>query len=330
MLDPLSSMTSPEINLQLIESFEQGLDPRHPESSKVPARVLGFGEISTVLQIGSDSALAYKRMPMFKNAAEVEPYETLYHAYLESLAAAGIEVVPGAFAALPEQDGRVVAYIAQEALPSGTIAHQAIQALPPDEVQRLFLAVLAETSKVFDFNDRQDGRLALGFDAQISNWAVAGYQPGQDHLPEPILLRYFDTSTPLLRRDGREQLDPELFLRSAPSFLVWIIRLFLLDEVMNRYYDRRQVIVDIIANFYKEGLPELIPDLVAVANDFLVKASDPAGAAFEPLTAAEIAAYYKDDARTWRIYLAFRKIDRSLHRLLGREYPYILPDKVKR
>ena len=334
-------MSDIELDYDLIRRFEEGLDPRHPERSQIPARVLGFGEISTVLQIGSgDQAnLAYKRMPMFKDAAEAEAYEALYYDYLDILAQAGIDVVPGALVILPEHRGRVVAYIAQEKLTAGTICHQAIHALPRPEVRRLFLAILAETNKVFEFNQAAAGQTAIGFDAQISNWAIVGFEPDQALLPDPILLRYFDTSTPLIRRQGVERLDPELFLRSAPSFLVWIIRLFLLQDVMNRYYDRRQVIVDIIANFHKEGRPELIPDLVSAANDYL--AGQPDGEVeplegiealweFEALTAAEIDAYYKDDARTWRIYLAFRKIDRRLHHLLGKEYPYVLPDKVKR
>jgi len=271
---------------------------------------------------------------MFKDGREAGSYETLYDAYLETLARAGIDVAPGALAILPERDGRVVAYIVQQKLPAGSIAHQAIHTLPPAEIQRLFLAVLRETNKVFDFNRGQAGQTALGFDAQVSNWAIVDYRPGSGQLPDPVRLRYFDTSTPLMRRQGVEQLDPELFLRSAPSFLVWIIRLFLLEEIMNRYYDRRQVIIDIIANFYKEDRPELIPSLVGTANDFMAAAGDSAAPqpdqSFDPLTTAEIAAYYKDDARTWRIYLAFRKIDRSLHRLLGKKYPYVLPEEIKR
>jgi hypothetical protein len=318
-------MTTIDLDRGLIERFEQGLDPRHPERSQVPARVLGYGEISTVLQIGQ-SDLAYKRMPMFKDAGEASRYEALYDDYLAALAQAGIEVVPGAYTALPERHGRVVAYIVQEQLPAGTIAHQAIHALPPAAIRRLFQAVLDETAKVFDFNRRQAGRVALGFDAQMSNWAITGYRPRAEQLPDPVRLRYFDTSTPLMRLQGVEQLDPELFLRSAPSFLVWIIRLFLLEDVMNRYYDLRQVTTDIIANFYKEGRPELIPGLVDAANETLLAADQDA----TPLTTAEVDAYYKDDARTWRIYLAFRKIDRALHRLLGKEYPYVLPENIKR
>ena len=54
--------------------------------------------------------------------------------------------------------------------------------------------------------------------------------------------------------DGVEQLDPELFLRSAPSFLVWLLRLLFLKDVVDRYYDFHLVAVDLIANFYKEQM----------------------------------------------------------------------------
>ena len=41
-------------------------------------------------------------------------------------------------------------------------------------------------------------------------------------------------------------------------------------------------------------------------------------------------AYYREDAWIWRLYLAFKKVDRALHRLLGKDYPYILPEKIAR
>jgi hypothetical protein len=141
-------------------------------------------------------------------------------------------------------------------------------------------------------------------------------------------LVYLDTSTPLTCKDGQEQLDPELFLRSAPSFLVWILRLFFLDDVLTRYYDFRKVCIDLIANFYKEQRPELIPDLVATINDFFSPQIQ--GGVFEPFTVKEIKAYYQEDAWIWRLYLAFRKIDRSLQGLIGKFYPYILPGAIKR
>ena len=35
------SMNEFKVNTQLLQSFEQGLDPQHPERGKIPARVLG-------------------------------------------------------------------------------------------------------------------------------------------------------------------------------------------------------------------------------------------------------------------------------------------------
>ena len=321
-----------QVDVQLLTDFEQGLDPRFPERSRIPARVLGYGEISTVFELGTgpERELAYKRLPMFRTEAEAESYRALYQTYVAALRdRMGLRVVPTDTVRLAGRiRGRVVVYIVQERLPAGAIGHQAIHHLSPEEVDRLVLAVLTEMDKVFRFNQEHRGELEAGLDGQISNWAIAGLDPDRPALGETIELIYFDTSSPLLRVNGREQLDPELFLRSAPSFLVWLLRLLFLKDVMTRYYDFRQVAVDLVANFYKEQRPELIPGLVDTVNRFFAGNARLRGG--RPLTAAEVRAYYREDAWIWRLYLAFKKVDRSLHRLLGKDYPYILPDKVKR
>ena len=316
-------------NQATLSEFEQGLNLRHPERSRIPARVLGYGEISTVLEIQSAQIgdLAYKRMPMFRTETEVAQYAALYEEYLEVLNnRCGVRVVPGELVKLPGVKGRTVAYITQEKLPPESIGHRAMQHLPADEVIRLIQAVLRDTQKVFDFNRAHRNELELGFDGQISNWAIIDFETETQRLPNEIHLIYLDTSTPLLRKGGREQLDPELFLRSAPFFLAWLLRLLYLDEVLTRYYDFRRVALDLVANFYKEQRVDLIPDLIDLVNAAFAAQSDQ----LDPLTAAEVAAYYKQDAQLWSAYLAARKIDRFLHRLIGREYPYILPEKIKR
>jgi len=321
-----------KINIELLKQFEKGLDPRFPERSAIPARVLGYGEISTVLELGTGSErdLAYKRLPMFRTEEEARDYQALYQEYVEVLGdGVGLRLVPSETVRfMDEERDRVVVYIVQQKQPAEAIGHNAIHRLSPDDVRKLVLAVLRETKKVFDFNRQHSGQLEVGFDGQISNWAIIGFDPEIPALGEEIELVYFDTSTPLMQKNGVEQLNPELFLRSAPSFLVWIIRLLFLEDVMTRYYDFRQVLVDLIANFYKEQRPELIPDLVNTINGFF--SAEIGEDEFEPITVKEVQAYYREDAWIWRIYLAFRKLDRSLHRLLGRDYPYVLPEKIKR
>jgi hypothetical protein len=325
-------MSGPKIDVQLLRRFEKGLDPAFPEKSEIPARVLGYGEISTVLEIGagSERKLAYKRLAMFNTEKEAKQYQALYTEYVQVLQdRIGLRVVPSNTVRLTDEDtGRVIVYIVQEKLSPETIGHKAIHHISSDDVSRLALAVLRETRKVFDFNREHRGELEIGFDGQISNWALGKLIPESSKLAQNIELVYFDTSSPLIRKNGEEQLDPELFLRSSPSFLVWIIRLLFLKDVMTRYYSFRRVAVDLIANFYKEQRPDLISVLVDLVNRFFaaeIRASD-----FKPITAKEAMTYYREDVCIWRIYLALRKIDRFLHRLLGRDYPYVLPGKTKR
>ncbi len=187
---------------------------------------------------------------------------------------------------------------------------------------------MGELLKVWDYNRRQ-AHIQLGIDGQISNWAIADFDPDHPALPEQPRLLYVDTSTPLFRVDGEEQLDAELFLRSAPSFLAWLLRWLFLDDVVGRYYDFHAVIVDLIANFYKEQHAELIPDLVQLANDFLVRQA--ADLAVAPISEKEVASYYRQDAMIWRLYQGARRLDRWLHaRVLRKPYPYILPGPVQR
>jgi hypothetical protein len=318
-----------EYDESLVARFEEGINPLDPERSRIPARVLGYGEMSTVLTIHEGNPnLVYKRMPMFQSEEELAPYLALYEIYQDELAAAGIEIVPAAVTSYVPESGNVVVYIIQEKLEPDSLANQAIHVLPPAEIERLFEAVLANIGRVFAFNEGHAGEIELGFDAQMSNWAIAGYDPGQTGLPDPLELIYLDTSSPLLRRQGEEQLDPELFLRSAPSFLRWVIRLLFLEGVMNRYYDHRQVVIDVLANLYKEKREDVIPALVARANAFLEEAMGEDD--FRPVTEDEVAGYYREDAQIWRFYLASRRIDRRLHRLLCKPYPYVLPGHIDR
>jgi len=320
------------INHELLKQFEHGLDPKFPERNAIPTKVLGYGEISTVLEIGtgSNADLAYKRMPMFRTEQEAETYAALHRAYIQVLTERiGLQVAPSEIVRIVDkQKGRVVVYIVQEKLPSEAIGHRAMRHIPAGDVKRLVLAVLREIAKVFSFNREHRGRLEIGFDGQISNWAIVNFDPAAADLHGKIELVYLDTSAPFVCKDGKEQLNPELFLRSAPSFLVWILRLFFLEDVMTRYYDLRKVTVDLVANFYKEQRPDVVPDLVETVNAFLC--AELQGRALKPITVKEVRAYYREDAWIWRLYLGFRKIDQSLHRLLGKDYAYILPGKIKR
>jgi len=324
-------MTTLEINVDILREFERGLDPQHPERSKIPARVLGYGEISTVfaIQVEGLRDLAFKRLPIFYTMEEMEKYQAIYEEYNRLLEEEiGLRLPPHGYAAFCTDAGCPIFYIIQKQLPYPSIGHHALHLLPPEAVLVLVRRALQELRKVWDFNRRQD-RLQVAIDGQISNWSIEGFDADNPRMDEEASLFYMDTSTPLFRIQGVEQLDPELFLRSAPPFLVWIMRLLFLPDVMNRYYDFHQVVVDLVANFYKEQRPDLIPDLVRVVNDFFTREAAELGV--KPIEEKEVRSYYREDALIWSLYLSMRKVDRFLRtRLLHREYPYILPEKIKR
>lgn len=98
---------------------------------------------------------------------------------------------------------------------------------------------------------------------------------------------------------------------------------------MSRYYNPRKVIIDLIANFYKEQRAELIPAMVAAANDF--NHGEAADLAIQAIDTAEVASYYREDKLIWMSYVAMRRFDRFVRqKLFHREYPYILPGRIKR
>ncbi|MBU1672256.1 MAG: hypothetical protein KKF41_13290 [Actinobacteria bacterium] len=314
-----------EVDVDLLREFERGLDPAQPERSAIPARVLGYGEISTVFQIeGID--LACKRMPIFESEEELVRYHAGFERYNQLLAEIGITVPESGHATVEGRDGSPVVYLLQRRLDPDSIANRAMLGMEPAEVYRLVTSILGELAKLWRFNASHED-VELGIDGQISNWSVVGLEDGR--LPDELELLYLDTSTPFVRLDGAEQLDPELFLRSAPSFLIWIVRALFLEDVMTRYYDFHLVAVDLIANFYKEQRPELIGGLVKAANSFFT--GEAADLDVAPLTEKEIRSYYREDALIWRLYLGMRRLDRFLRtKVTHKGYRYILPGKIRR
>ncbi len=316
------------VDVDQLQQFEQQLDPAHPEAGDMPVRVLGYGEISTVFAIGDDG-LAYKRMPIFQSQEELDAYERIYDEYNRLLEKeAGIHLPAHTRVSVQGKDGNPVLYLVQQRLNPDSIGHQVIHHLDDEETMRLVRRVWREMMQVWEFNQRSD-HIEMALDGQISNWSVMGFDAAHSHLNSEIQLLYIDTSTPLYRVDGVEQIDGELFLRSAPSFLAWVLRRFFLEDVIARYYDFHRVVVDFIANFYKEQRGDLVPQMVTLANDFFV--NEASALAVEPITLKEVQDYYREDAFIWRFYQSARRLDRWLHTaILHKPYPYILPGPVQR
>lgn len=299
------------INKILIEKFEKQLDPHNISASKISAKLIGYGEISSIFELKEIPEVVFKRMPMFKNFEQAKEYSEKYNRYCKLLSEAGVNLPEDDTIIITKSDKLTVLYIAQKKFNSGLIGNKLIHSLSEKEIKTLAKKVVETIYLVWEFNKRNEN-VELAIDSQISNWA---------YYKDTDTLQYFDTSTPLFKINNVEQMEPELVLTSAPSFGRAIIRKFFLDDVINRYYDEKSVNIDLIANLYKEQKPELIPVFIAIVNTFTEK----------KITKKEIDKYYKEDKFIWQLFLGLRRFDKWLHKYIYKKrYEFILPGRVKR
>ncbi|MEE8397678.1 MAG: DUF6206 family protein [Desulfobacterales bacterium] len=306
-----------QLDYALLERFENGLDPQHLDASAVSAKVVGYGEMSTVFQIDDHPAVVFKRLPLFKDRSAAETYGSMYDEYCELLTQLGIFLPDSETIVIEVPKRPVTLYIAQEMLPAQRFGHRLIHSQDEASVKQLIETIMVASEKVWQFCEENRPGMELALDGQLSNWVLT------DEDNEPRLV-FIDTGTPLIKKQGRNLLDPDLLLQAAPKPFRWIIKWLFADEVMNRYYDPRKNMIDLAANLYKEQKPELIPMFIQIINEKL-----PAGVT--PLVTKDIERYYREDRFIWSLFLALRRVDCWLTTAVFRQrYEFILPGKIKR
>ncbi len=304
------------LSQELLYEFENGLNPQKPEESEIPAKIVGYGEISAIFELEADKGTVYKRLPLFDSESAAERYEQMYQEYCHLLETAGMFLPVHRTRIVSVPGHPVTLYIAQKKLPANNFVHNLIHQLDRESGLSLIEQVIREIVKIWEVNETDKSDIKLAIDGQLSNWVK-----DQDNDKR---IFYIDTSTPIFCREGLEQLDPELLLKSAPGFLRWIIRLFFLKDVMTRYYVPRLVFTDLVANLYKEQKMQLIEPAIDIVNDYLMDNQ-------ARLTKAEVDKYYKEDKLIWSLFLGLRRLDRFITtRVLFRRYEFILPGKIKR
>jgi len=319
-----------KIYIKVLKKLERSIDIYNPEHGEVPIKVLGFGEISLVFELLNDvEPIAYKRIPIFDNEKQVNRHIWAYNEYNRLLIQdVGLNLPEYDVAWFKDDDDKIQFYCIQEKISTDSVGNRVIHQVNENDVETLVLLAMKEMKKVCEYSKNHE-TIDLGLDGQISNFAVIGYDPNNPKIDMNTKLVYIDTSTPMFRTDGKEAMDAELFLKSTPSFLRFLVKAMFLDEVVDRYYDWRLVTIDLIANFYKEQKPELIPGIIQKVNDFF--ANEASDFEMEPITLLEVQKYYKNDKRIWVIFQNARKLDRFIKtKILRKRYEFYLPDKIKR
>lgn len=317
------------------KEFERDFFRLYRENIKVD--VVGYGEISTVMQLNknrhirpdiveNESKWIWKKMPPFPTMDEVKRYMKLYDEYRRILTESISIMVPLQITRYFRHDDFYQVYAGQERVKSESICNILIKELDEANANRLLRIILRKLSDVYAFNTRS-GAISIGIDAQLSNWALEVKNLTVPAVNGDEEIIYIDTSSPMIRLNGTEQINPEIFIKSAASFLRPVIRRFFLKQVLDRYYDMRSVAIDILANLHKEKRADLINSFIKTTNEFFAVEKIDA----DEISRKEIDAYYSNDAFIWKFYQASRKLDRFLTEKIARKrYMFRIPEKIER
>lgn len=307
---------------------------------RLQVHIIGIGEITTTIEIlgGKDRGLkdpktgrrfhyAVKKLPPFPSVEDAKLYGALFDKYQEILRdKAGIKLPVWGWFVKPMNDGRALVYAYQERLPQHSNLAIIIKKAGVGECRKLFSLMMKNAKRVFDYN-RADNGIQLGFDAQLPNWCVTGFDPDRSSIRGDEEFKYIDTSTPMMRKaGGADMLDTEIFLKIVPAPFRPIVRGSIIKEVLDRYYRPRDVIMDQIASFYLYLRPDMVPILVADANEYFK--TEMADYDLKPFTVKEMAAYHRQDTMIWVFFRAIKRLDRFIkENFFGKPYEQRLPKK---
>jgi hypothetical protein len=288
---------------------------------RVRRAILGWGEISQVAEVSGSPVLAwrhpdsgaamrvvYKKMPPFLSRADAEAFVQHYLAYNTVLRDEVGIPVPHFDARIVERGGQVLIFVIQERVEPTSVCHEILHDIGAQAAGQLYGLILREYQKLYRFNrDRAADGYELGLDGQIPNWSIAGYKGDPNAISGEERLVYLDTNVPMIRVDGQDVVSTDMYFQALPGAARWLIKRLNLDqEVMDRYYQIRVVMLDFLGNIIVRHREDLVPRLVEMSNEAL--AGPFAEGGFAPFTMEEVQKYYRSDVATWRLWRSLKLV----------------------
>jgi hypothetical protein len=301
-------------------ALSEGISEPFDKGGPIRRRVLGWGEISTVADISGlqitgwrhpDSRapmpVVYKKMPPFLDRSEAEAFVRHYRTYNQVLRdEVGIAVPHFDARITAPEPGRVLIFVVQERIDPASVGHEILRTISSQAAERLYACILRNYEKLFRFNQaRAASGFQIGLDGQIPNWAVAGYDGDPEALTGDEQLLYLDTNVPMIRIDGQDVVSTDMYFQALPGAARWLIKRLNIDqEVMDRYFQTRVIVLDFLGNLIVRHRADLVPRLVEISNEAL--GGPFAAGGFAPFTLEEVQKYYRSDVATWRLWRSLK------------------------
>lgn len=314
---------SPTFNIsekEVLQQFENQLDPCRPESGVMPATVVACGEVSAVLTLKALPDQVCKRMSGFETESQVHSYIKLVKRYCQTLESIGVDVVPTRFASVKAPVGGFTVYLTQPALPGTELGNDILKNGKDEALFSVIAGFLENAEKIFSFNHTNPDKILIAADSQISNWHVT-----------KDTIRLLDVGTPCIRKGTTDLFDSTIIGKAMPLPLRFIFnRLGMFQRYFDSYFCPREIIVDHLANYIKEGRPDRIP----ITLDFIHSWIEENGHHLKlkrKITIKEIKSFYQKDVVLLEAFLQCRRLDRFIRTgVMKKTYNYILPGKISR
>jgi hypothetical protein len=235
-------------------------------------KIIGRGRVSLVIEW--QGSMVVKPLPLFPSRRALDDYSSLWEKQFSILAAANVGVLATRLQVRAEKNGAWAGYLIQPRAAAEQLLPQFLRSVSAAEAVEILVVLASHLKTVVSPR--------FGLDGDITNWCV-------DPNGQLLLL---DSSTPLLRDEaGRGLLDLDLFLASMPRALRWPLRRFVVPRLVDRFFETRRLLIDILSGFYSEQLSHLLPQVIPRWNSLI-----------EPeISEAEVLRYKKTNERVWHV-----------------------------
>ena len=305
---------------EVLQQFENQLNPSRPENGPMAAQVIACGEVSAVLTLAALPDRVCKRMSGFETADQVRIYIDLVRRYCCTLEALGVAVVPTELVPARSTINGFVVYILQPFLIKEELGNEILKNGTDDHLFFVVSEFLKSAERIFSYNSSNTDNLLIAVDSQISNWHVTSDE-----------IRLLDVGTPCLRQGKKDLFDSKIIGSAVPLPIRFVFdRAGMFQSYFDSYFSPREIIIDHVANYIKEGRPDRISTVLRFIHEWISKHGNHLKLTKE-ITIKEIRNFYRKDVILLETFLQCRRLDRFIKtRVVGRPYDYILPGKISR
>jgi hypothetical protein len=234
-------------------------------------KIIGWGNVS--ISIEWQGSAVVKPLPLFPSRTAFDAYSSVLGKHFQILEGGNVGVLPTTLQGLERERGAWAGWLIQPKVPAERLLPQYLRSAERGEAIAVLSNLAAHITAVVSPR--------FGLDADITNWCVDG--------AERLLL--LDSSTPLVRDDrGRALLDLDIFLAHIPRLLRALVRRFVVPRLINKFFERRSLFVDILSGFYSEQLSHLLPEVIRRWSSLVE----------DEITEEEVLRYKRRNERLWR------------------------------